>query len=601
MYPFPEGTDPEEYAVKGRFPQLKGKHFHSGSNFLWVDSVVGGSIPGNFMPAVEKGFLERIKQGVIAGYPVQNVCVEVHFGKDHPVDSNETAFKIASSKVFSEVFQKARPSLLEPVVNLQITVPADNVGDVSSDLSGRRGQMVGMTSAGGGMTTVEAKAPLAEVATYARTLVQHDRRAGQLYDGFQPLRDRAAQRPAGDPDQSQKVGRRDLAHALVVATSIGVRPHSLLRRDFFGAFACLESTRLTIICRNAHLLGAKTRSARIPHSSPNRVCQQPREVAAPVRVRPPQIRMASWTIPKRPSRSRFPGTYRLRWGWFICSRCWRLSPGCSAGLAWCLILVGHLTFGMLGITIGYHRLLTHQGFTARNGLNDTGHHGHLLPAGFASSLGGRFIDNTISTRINSPIPIRPWSRFLWGHMGWLFVKNRDHRQGSTLNAMFATCCGTRSTCHSNGIRFGWASTACTRWRFCGRFCRRLLWPSEGMTPLMSGLQFGLSILVWGVFVRTVVVLHGTWAVNSFSHTFGYQNYQTGDSSRNNWLVALLSHGEGWHNNHHADQRAASHGHRWWELDMSWWIIRGLEWSGLIQGRGATAVLEAGAKTEAPAA
>ena len=170
MYPYPEGTVLEEFATKDRFPQLKDTHLHEKSNFLWVDAIVGGSIPGNFMPAVEKGFLERIRQGVIAGYPVQNVCVEVHFGKDHPVDSNETAFKIAASRCFSEVFQKARPSLLEPVVRLHITVPADNVGDVSSDLSGRRGQMVGMESAGGGMTTVEAKAPLAEVSTYARTL-----------------------------------------------------------------------------------------------------------------------------------------------------------------------------------------------------------------------------------------------------------------------------------------------------------------------------------------------------------------------------------------------------------------------------------------------
>ncbi|MCG8448771.1 MAG: elongation factor G, partial [Pirellulales bacterium] len=130
----------------------------------------GGSIPGNFLPAVEKGFLERIKQGVVAGYPVQNVCVEVHYGKDHPVDSNETAFKMASSKVFAQIFKEARPALLEPVVNMHITVPSDNVGDVSSDLSGRRGQMVGMEQAGGGMTTVEAKAPLGEVSTYARTL-----------------------------------------------------------------------------------------------------------------------------------------------------------------------------------------------------------------------------------------------------------------------------------------------------------------------------------------------------------------------------------------------------------------------------------------------
>lgn len=170
MYPFPEGTDVDEYCTKERFPHLKHKHFHEKSNFLWVDSVVGGAIPGNFMPAIEKGFLERLQQGVIAGYPVQNVCAEVHFGKDHPVDSNETAFKMAASKVFAQVFKDARPGLLEPMVNLHITVPADHVGDVSSDLSGRRGQMVGMEQAGGGMTTVEAKAPLAEVSTYARTL-----------------------------------------------------------------------------------------------------------------------------------------------------------------------------------------------------------------------------------------------------------------------------------------------------------------------------------------------------------------------------------------------------------------------------------------------
>ncbi len=170
MYPFPEGTDPETYATKERFPHLKDTHYHPKGNFLWVDSVVGGTIPGNFMPAIEKGFLERIKSGVVAGYPVQNVCVEVHFGKDHPVDSNETAFRIAGSKAFAEVFKKSRPALLEPVVKLHITVPAGNVGDVSSDLSGRRGQMVGMDSSGGGLTTVEAKAPLAEVMTYARTL-----------------------------------------------------------------------------------------------------------------------------------------------------------------------------------------------------------------------------------------------------------------------------------------------------------------------------------------------------------------------------------------------------------------------------------------------
>jgi elongation factor G len=170
MYPFPEGSTPEEFASKERFPHLKNTHYHAQNNFLWVDTVVGGTIPGNFMPAIEKGFLEKISAGVVAGYPVQNICVEVHFGKDHPVDSNETAFRIAGRQAFANVFREARPSLLEPIVKLAITVPVDKVGDVSSDLSGRRGQMVGMDSAGGGMTTVEATCPLAEVMTYARTL-----------------------------------------------------------------------------------------------------------------------------------------------------------------------------------------------------------------------------------------------------------------------------------------------------------------------------------------------------------------------------------------------------------------------------------------------
>ncbi len=170
IHPFPEGTKPEEFAIKERFPQLKHSHYHPKNNFLFVDTVVGGTIPGNFMPAIEKGFLEKIASGVVAGYPVQNVCVEVYFGKDHPVDSNETAFRIAARQAFSNVFREARPSLLEPIVKLAITVPVGNVGDVSSDLSGRRGHMVGMDSAGGGMTTVEATCPLAEVMTYARTL-----------------------------------------------------------------------------------------------------------------------------------------------------------------------------------------------------------------------------------------------------------------------------------------------------------------------------------------------------------------------------------------------------------------------------------------------
>ncbi|HOA51023.1 MAG TPA: elongation factor G [Thermogutta sp.] len=170
MFPFPRGTKVEEFATKERFPEMKEVHYHEESNFLWIDSIVGGTIPSNFMPAVEKGFLERISRGVIAGYPVQDVCVEVFFGKHHPVDSSEQAFKTAASMVFRNVFQQAKPALLEPIVKIEVTVPADKVGDINSDLSGRRGRVLGMTSAGGGFQTIVAEVPLAEVITYARAL-----------------------------------------------------------------------------------------------------------------------------------------------------------------------------------------------------------------------------------------------------------------------------------------------------------------------------------------------------------------------------------------------------------------------------------------------
>lgn len=170
MFPFPHGTDPEKFCVKDRFPSMRQFHFDPKYNFLWVDSIVGGTIPNNFLPAVEKGFKERLERGVIAGYQIENVGVEVHFGKYHDVDSSEAAFKTAGSMAFRNVFQEAKPSLLEPIVNLHITVPNEKLGDITSDLSGRRGRVAGMESAGGDLQTVTAVVPLAEVTTYARSL-----------------------------------------------------------------------------------------------------------------------------------------------------------------------------------------------------------------------------------------------------------------------------------------------------------------------------------------------------------------------------------------------------------------------------------------------
>ena len=92
---------------------------------------------------------------------------------------------------------------------------------------------------------------------------------------------------------------------------------------------------------------------------------------------------------------------------------------------------------------------------------------------------------------------------------------------------------------------------------------------------------GWSLVVWGLFVRMVFLLHSTWMVNSASHMWGYRSYETTDDSRNNWWVALVTFGEGWHNNHHAFPTMARAGHRWWEIDTTFWVIKTLEKVGLV--------------------
>jgi elongation factor G len=170
LYPFPEGTEPAKFCTKDRFPQMREFKYDPELNYVWVDSIVGGTIPNNFLPAVDKGFRERIEKGVVAGYKVKNIAIEVYFGKYHDVDSSEAAFKIAGSMALRNTFLEAKPALLEPIVKLEVTVPSAKLGDINSDMSGRRGRVLGMDSAGGDMQTVEIEVPLAEVTTYARSL-----------------------------------------------------------------------------------------------------------------------------------------------------------------------------------------------------------------------------------------------------------------------------------------------------------------------------------------------------------------------------------------------------------------------------------------------
>lgn len=166
----PKDINPEEYFTKARFESMREFHYDPVLNYAFVDRVTGGSVPNNFIPAVEKGIRERMERGVLAGYHVQDVACALFFGKDHPVDSNETAFKMAASMCFREVFKQAKPVLLEPIVAIEITIPADKLGDITSDLTTRRGRMEGMDSAPGGFQIVKGMVPLAEVQDYARTL-----------------------------------------------------------------------------------------------------------------------------------------------------------------------------------------------------------------------------------------------------------------------------------------------------------------------------------------------------------------------------------------------------------------------------------------------
>ncbi len=141
-----------------------------GEGFRFRDEVKGGAIPGVFIPAVEKGVREVLGMGALAGFPVQDVEVTVYDGKTHPVDGKEIAFVTAGRKAFLEAVRAARPVVLEPLVDLEITVPDAAFGDVSGEISARRGQLTRTDSARAGMVAINARAPLAELADFQNRL-----------------------------------------------------------------------------------------------------------------------------------------------------------------------------------------------------------------------------------------------------------------------------------------------------------------------------------------------------------------------------------------------------------------------------------------------
>ena len=140
-----------------------------GEDFAFVDEIFGGSIPRQFIPAVEKGIQEARTKGYLAGYPMVDFKVTLYDGQFHSVDSNEMSFKMAGRLAFRDAMERARPTLLEPVMNVEIYAPSDFAGDLMGDLNGRRGRIGGMEPRGAS-TVIKAQVPMAEMLTYEQQL-----------------------------------------------------------------------------------------------------------------------------------------------------------------------------------------------------------------------------------------------------------------------------------------------------------------------------------------------------------------------------------------------------------------------------------------------
>jgi fatty-acid desaturase len=168
-----------------------------------------------------------------------------------------------------------------------------------------------------------------------------------------------------------------------------------------------------------------------------------------------------------------------------------------------------------------------------------------------------------------PDPHSPLVNFLWSHFNWLFYQNTATRSISSMQKYAHDILQDPFYMRLEKTFIGPAIY----------LAHLLMYPIVGAVAgwfttgtAIGALQFSLSLFVWGGLVRTVLGWHVTWSVNSLTHLFGYRNYETSESSKNNWFVGLVALGEGWHNNHHHDPAAASVWHRWWEFDLTYCVI-----------------------------
>jgi fatty-acid desaturase len=248
-----------------------------------------------------------------------------------------------------------------------------------------------------------------------------------------------------------------------------------------------------------------------------------------------------------------------------------------SGLAWAV--GGLYLFGTLGINVGYHRLLTHRGFACPLWLE----HGLAVLGACCwqgSPMAWVAVHRMHHQHSDEPgDPHSPRASFFWSHVGWVLIYDPALYNLSTYDRYARDLIRDRFYKWLERPRV-WRNLHLIQWA--AFLCLGALAGGLWSWSLLGALQTGLSWLVWGVFLRTVLVWHITWSVNSVTHVWGYRNHDTDDDSRNNWVVGLVSNGEGWHNNHHADPRSAAHGQRWWELDVSYLSIRALELVGVVR-------------------
>jgi stearoyl-CoA desaturase (delta-9 desaturase) len=243
-----------------------------------------------------------------------------------------------------------------------------------------------------------------------------------------------------------------------------------------------------------------------------------------------------------------------------------LAPFTFTWQALVVTLVLHWFAGGIGICLGFHRLLTHGSFQT-----------YPIVKYFLATIGmmggeGSAIDWVANHRKHHALsdqdgdPHSPRDGSWWSHAAWISYELSPNGYRSHIKH--------------------WAPDLSKDpvMRFLAKFFIPIHFLTAallfGFGYMIGGSSMGTSMVVWGLFVRMVAVMHSTWFVNSASHMFGYRNYETTDDSGNVWWVALVTYGEGWHNNHHAYPRMALHGHKWWEFDMTYTTIRLMKLFGL---------------------